>query len=188
MKTLHIGIFRSFISTAVLCAGLWLSLTSISVAQGSENYQAQGLLPAVCSNVEVPAGNVADSRVYAVGVQRYRWNGDAWIFVEPVATLYTDAKYREKVGTHYAGPTWEFNNGGKVIAARLEGCSPTPTAIPWLLLEITTTNGPGIFTSMTYIQRVNTVGGLAPTAPGASIGTLADVPYTAEYYFYRAKN
>ncbi len=188
MRTTQIGIFRSFLSTAVLCAGLWLSLTSISVAQGNENYRTQNSLPAACSNLEVPAGNVAASHVYAVGVQRYRWNGDAWVFVEPVATLYADAKYHEKVGTHYAGPAWEFNNGSKVVAARLEGCSPTPAAIPWLLLEITTTSGPGIFTSMTYIQRVNTVGGLAPTTPGASVGALADVPYTAEYYFYRAKN
>ncbi len=187
MKTSHIGIFRSFIGTAVLCAGLWLSFTSISVAQENNNYSAQNSLPAVCNNVEVPEGHKVDSRIYAVGVQRYRWNGDAWVFVEPVATLYADAKYHEKVGIHYAGPTWQFNNGGKVVAARLEGCSPNPTAIPWLLLEITTTNGPGIFTSLTYIQRVNTVGGLAPTASGTSIGAIADVPYTAEYYFYQAK-
>lgn len=187
MKTLRIGIFRSILSTAVLCAGLWLSFTSISVAQGNDS-RTQDFLPAVCSNVEVPEGHKMDSRIYAVGIQRYRWNGDAWVFVEPVATLYADAKYHNKVGTHYAGPAWEFNNGGKVVAARLQGCSPNPTAIPWLLLEITTTNGPGILTSMTYIQRVNTVGGLAPTAPGASVGAVADVPYTAEYYFYRSKN
>ena len=188
MKTSHTGIFRSLIRAAFLCAGLWLSFTSISVAQENETYRAQEALPAVCTNVEVPAGNILTSRLYAVGVQRYRWNGSAWVFVEPVATLYADANYHEKTGTHYAGPTWDFNTGGKVVAARLEGCSPTSTAIPWLLLEITTTSGPGILTSMTYIQRVNTVGGLAPTAPGTSIGALADVPYTAEYYFYRAKN
>jgi len=29
-------------------------------------------------------------------------------------------------------------------------------------------------------------GGLAPTAPGESIGATAQVPYTAEYFFYRA--
>jgi hypothetical protein len=52
----------------------------------------------------------------------------------------------------------------------------------------TNTVGPGIFARTTYIQRVNTKGGLAPTAPGTSIGAIAEVPYTAEYYFYRARN
>ena len=39
---------------------------------------------------------------------------------------------------------------------------------------------------MTYIQRVNTVGGLAPAEPGDFVGQEVEVPYTAEYYFYRA--
>ena len=121
-------------------------------------------------------------------MQIYRWNGTSWAFVEPVATLFSDADYHEKVGTHYLGPTWESNSGSKVVAARLTGCTPDPTAIPWLLLQTVSTDGPGIFGSVTYIQRVNTKGGLAPTAPGVSIGTVAEVPYTAEYYFYRARN
>ena len=40
---------------------------------------------------------------------------------------------------------------------------------------------------MTYIQRVNTAGGLPPTDPGPFIGAEEEVPYTAEYYFYRAQ-
>jgi hypothetical protein len=39
---------------------------------------------------------------------------------------------------------------------------------------------------VTYVQRVNTTGGLRPAAPGSSIGAVVEVPYTAEYYFYRA--
>jgi hypothetical protein len=75
-----------------------------------------------------------------------------------------------------------------VIASRLEGCTPDPTAIPWLLLQTVSTEGPGIFHRVTYIQRVNTTGGLAPPAPGSSIGAEVEVPYTAEYYFYRAQD
>jgi hypothetical protein len=122
-----------------------------------------------------------------LGVQIYRWNGASWDFVEPVARLYASANYHGEVGIHYAGPTWESNSGSKVVATRLEGCSPDPTAIPWLLLQTVSTEGPGIFSSVTYIQRVNTVGGLAPAAPGLSIGATVEVPYTAEYYFYRAR-
>ena len=39
---------------------------------------------------------------------------------------------------------------------------------------------------MTFIQRVNTTGGIAPAAPGTTVGEEARVPYTAEYFFYRA--
>lgn len=48
------------------------------------------------------------------------------------------------------------------------------------------TEGPGIFHRVTFIQRVNTVGGNAPADPGNVPGEVARVPYTTEYYFYRA--
>ena len=188
MKTLHTGTFRSFISAALLCACLWLALASVPVARADNDNQAQDLPSPLCDNLEVPTGNKLAFHVYALGVQRYRWNGASWDFVEPVATLFADASYHIKLGIHYAGPTWESINGGKVVATRREGCSPDATAIPWLLLQTVSTDGPGILNSVTFIQRVNTKGGLTPTAPGSTTGALADVPYTAEYYFYRAKN
>jgi hypothetical protein len=40
---------------------------------------------------------------------------------------------------------------------------------------------------VSYIQRVNTTGGLAPVEPGEEPGEEARVPYTADYYFYRKK-
>ena len=46
--------------------------------------------------------------------------------------------------------------------------------------------GPCIFNGVSFIQRVNTVGGgLAPSDPGGLLGEVARVPYTAEYFFYR---
>ena len=155
-------------------------------ARANINYTAQDLPTPTCDNIKVPAGNKAAFRVFAVGVQRYRWNGSGWDFVEPVATLYADSKHNVKVGSHYAGPTWDSILGGKVAATRLQSCSPDPTAIPWLLLQATSADG--VLSPVTYIQRVNTKGGLTPTAAGATIGALADVPYTADYYFYRATN
>jgi hypothetical protein len=68
------------------------------------------------------------------------------------------------------------------------GCTPDSTAIAWLLLQSTETSGPGIFDGITFIQRVNTVGGVPPSDPGTSVGELKEVNYTAEYYFYRAAN
>ena len=160
---------------------------SISATRAGNNNHGLDLPSPLCDDLQVQPGNKVSFRVYARGVQLYRWNGSTWSFVAPVATLYADANYRGQVGIHYSGPTWESNSGSKVVAARLEGCSPEPTAIPWLLLQATSTNGPGIFSSVTYIHRVNTTGGLAPTAPGSFVGESVEVPYTAEYYFYRSK-
>ena len=165
-----------------------LALMSIPATPARDNNRTPDLPSPLCDRVDVPAGNSLIFHAYALGVQIYRWNGTAWAFVEPAATLFADSNYHGKVGIHYAGPTWESNSGSKVVATRLEGCSPEPTAIPWLLLQTVSTDGPGIFGSVTYIQRVNTVGGLPPTAPGQFIGAVAEVPYTAEYYFYRARN
>jgi hypothetical protein len=135
--------------------------------------------------LRVPEGNKLHSHVYADGVQIYRWDGLSWVFVEPQATLFANAGYDGKIGLHYRGPTWQSNSGSKVVGARLFGCSPDATAIPWLLLEAVSTSGPGIYGSVTYIQRLNTKGGLAPVSPGAFVGATVQVPYTAEYYFYR---
>ncbi|MBA3713055.1 MAG: DUF3455 domain-containing protein [Pyrinomonadaceae bacterium] len=180
---------KRVIRLVVLLAVAGLALPSIPAARaGDNNNHAPDLPSPLCDNIEAPLGNRVASHVYAVGVQLYRWNGTSWVFVEPVATLFADANYHKKVGIHYAGPTWESNSGSKVVATRLASCSPDPTAIPWLLLQTVSTDGPGMFNSVTYIQRVNTKGGLAPTAPGVSIGAVAEVPYAAEYYFYRAKD
>lgn len=142
-------------------------------------------LPANCASLAVTNGNKVASHVYAAGVQIYRWSGTNWAFVAPAAVLYANANYDGEVGTHFAGPTWESNSGSKVVGARVTGCTPDPTAIPWLLLQAVTNNGPGIFHRVTHIQRVNTVGGLAPSTPGSTVGQEEQVPYTAEYYFYR---
>ena len=178
---------KRVIGLVVLLIVAGVAPASVPVALANNNYCEQDLPVPICDNIQAPPGNKVVFRAFAVGVQRYRWNGASWDFVEPVATLYADANHNVKVGIHYAGPTWESVLGGKVVAARLQSCSPDPTAIPWLLLQTVSASGPDIFGSVTYIQRVNTKGGLTPTADGSTIGALADVPYTAEYYFYRAK-
>jgi Protein of unknown function (DUF3455) len=177
------------IALAILLSAAALAPASFPVALAHDHNNPTPDLPSpLCDLVDAPSGNRVVLHAYAVGTQNYRWNGTTWTFVEPVATLFADAAYHEKVAIHYLGPTWESNVGGKVVATRLQGCTPDPTAIPWLLLQTASTEGPGLFGSITYIQRVNTKGGLTPTAPGFSIGAVAEVPYTAEYYFYRARN
>ena len=183
---MHIMNFKYIIALLVLLTAAGLAPASVPASRGLENNHAPDLPSPLCDSVDVPLGNRVTFHAYALGLQIYRWNGASWTFVEPVATLFADADYHTKVAIHYGGPTWESNGGSKVVATRLASCSPDPAAIPWLLLQAASTDGPGIFSSVTYVQRINTVGGLAPTAPGASIGAVAEVPYSAEYFFYRA--
>ena len=119
-------------------------------------------------------------------MQIYRWNGTAWTFVEPSAVLFADADGSGAVGIHYSGPTWNVN-GSKVVGTVLEKCTPAANSIPWLLLGAVSTDGPGVFQKTAFIHRVNTAGGLAPSAPGTVTGEITSVPYTAEYLFYRGQ-
>ena len=152
--------------------------------RGGETIALPTLPSPLCDEVGVSEGNEVFFHVYARGLQIYRWDGTAWV-VTPSATLYADAGFNAQVGTHYAGPTWESNSGSFVKATRMAGCAPDVTAIPWLKLQATSTSGPGVFSAVTYVQGVNTTGGLAPTTPGSYINESVEVPYTAEYYFYR---
>ena len=142
----------------------------------------------VCDEVNAPDGQRVSAHVYALGVQIYRWSGTNWVFVAPEATLFADPCYAWEVGIHYAGPTWESGSKSNVVGARLQGASPDPTAIPWLLLRAVSTQGPGPFDGTTFIQRVSTTGGLAPGRAGSLVGEEVSVPYTAEYFFYRAQD
>src|SRR5262245_14336749 len=134
-----------------------------------------------CLNLRVPNGHKVSFHVFADGVQIYRWNGTAWVFVAPEALLFADGGGDGVVGTHYAGPSWESNSGSKVVGAVIDRCTPDPADIPWLWLRAVSATGPGIFHRTTFIQRVNTVGGIAPSAPGSFSGEEARVPYTTEY-------
>ncbi|MCY7409265.1 MAG: DUF3455 domain-containing protein [Chitinophagales bacterium] len=155
--------------------------------------------PVVPDIIAVPAGNHPIWHCYATGVQIYKVTQSTvdpnlylWSFVAPSATLYNNASYTKKVGDHYVGPTWAATAGKKageyVVGIKLQAITQDVTAIPWLLLSAAPSTDPNYYYDVTYIQRINTVGGLAPTtgADAAHLGEESDVPYTAEYYFYGA--
>jgi hypothetical protein len=187
MQIININI-KQIIGFVVLLLGVAGSALAFNPAARTGNDNRTPDLPVECASLQVETGNKVSSRAYALGVQIYRWNGAEWEFVAPAANLYADADYHGQIGIHYGGPTWESNSGSQVVAARVPGtgCTPDAAAIPWLLLQTVSTDGPGIFKKVTFIQRVNTAGGLRPTIPGTTIGEEARVPYTAEYYFYRS--
>jgi hypothetical protein len=147
---------------------------------------AWGRLPdlGICTELQVPEGSILTFHVYATGVQIYSWTGTAWRFVAPAADLFADAGRTAQVGTHFAGPTWQTVSGSRVVGTVTKVCTPDTTAIAWLRLDAVA-SGSGVFNKTTLIQRLNTVGGTAPSTPGSSVGEEVSVPYTAEYFFYR---
>jgi hypothetical protein len=139
-----------------------------------------------CDSLRTPEGSVLAFHAFAEGVQVYRWTGSSWAFSGPIATLYADRGGHGIVGTHFGGPTWRANSGGFIVGALSKRCDVAPADIPWLLLTVVRNEGPGVFRGVTHIQRVNTVGGQFPTGSG-NAGEVRSIPYTAEYYFYRAR-
>ena len=110
------------------------------------------------------------------------------VFKAPEAELFDRAA--RKVGKHYAGPTWESNDGSAVIGeVKARNAGPDPNAIPWLLLNAKSNSGTGVFGQVKSIQRLQTVGGKAPSTPCGhdNAQQAARVPYKATYYFYAAR-
>ena len=177
-----------FNARAVAAAGAAALLLALVMTAGAEpgNDNRAPVLTGDCEKLTVDAGHKVIAHAYAVGVQVYRWNGTGWSFVGPEAVLYYGDDDTAEMGTHYVGPTWESVSGSKVVAAVVDRAFPDPDSIPWLKLKASKSEGPGIFEGVTYIQRLNTVGGNPPSEPGDYIGEVVEVPYTADYYFYRA--
>jgi len=130
----------------------------------------------------------------AAGVQKYTCTapasatGPAWTFVAPQANLL--APGGEPVGTHYAGPTWEYEDGSLAVGTKVASVTVNPAAIPWLLLAVSSHgDAPGRMMNVTAIQRLVTVGGNAPPAgcDAAHAGATIPMPYRAKYYFYRTR-
>ena len=167
-------------------AFMFVSAFALSAAKASiRSFDKTPELPEACSQLVAPESAKLAFHVYATGDQIYRWNGTAWLLYAPDARLYATADYEGLVGTHYLGPTWESNSGSTVVAAKLKDCTPDVTAVAWLSLKALVADGPGIFSNITFIQRLNTTGGLKPSTPGTTIGEEYRSHYTAEYYFYR---
>jgi len=166
--------------------------------------------PPVPTDLQVPAGNEAFLLGRGVGTQNYvcqpagSLGRVAWTLFTPQATLFNDQD--EQLITHFFSPnpeegvvvrvTWEDSRDTSIVWARAIASVADPNnsgAIPWLKLQKAGTQvGPTGGTTLsrtTFIQRLNTVGGSAP-ATGCDIptdiGHKAFVPYTADYFFYKA--
>jgi len=167
--------------------------------------------PPVPANIEVPAPNEAFLLGRGVGTQNYICQPSptigrvAWTLFTPQATLFSDQG--EQLTTHFFSPnpveggtvrvTWEDSRDtstvwGRVIASSSDPNFVAPGAIPWLLVQVVGTQvgptGGNTVSGTTFIQRLNTVGGAAPSTGcdlPTDIGNKEFVPYTADYFFYK---
>ena len=125
----------------------------------------------------------------ASGVQVYSCEYDAqhrlgWVFKNPQATLYDTSG--QALIRHSAGPSWEADDGSRIVGNVIaQTPSETTASVPQLLLETHSTAASGMLSPVRYVQRVNTVGGVMPALPCSTEHELGDSPYVANYIFYK---
>jgi hypothetical protein len=170
-----------------------LTATTIGVGPVDHVVDAGQSGPEVPERIDVEDGNKVFLVGHATGVQIYRCNagatGFSWGLVAPRADLYGDNG--KLIATHYGGPSWQTRDGSKVTATRVDGVMVDYDAIPWLLLKATPTPGAegDRLAETTFIQRTSTTGGIAPAASTcneATVGDVAEIPYTADYHFWKS--
>ncbi|MDD1621871.1 MAG: DUF3455 domain-containing protein [Methylococcaceae bacterium] len=188
----------------IACAALTMSFTA-SLALADQVTQ-----PPVPTKIQVPAGNKAFLKGHATGTQNYiclpDGTGFKFVLFTPQATLFDEDD--KQIITHFFGPNpdpaepgairaaWQYRDTSTVWGGVVQPSSDPnfvdPDAIPWLLIERKgSADGPTgghKLTGTTFIQRVNTSGGVAPETDcetEADVGGKAFVPYTADYFFYK---
>jgi Protein of unknown function (DUF3455) len=184
------------VALTLLSLGSPWACRSRAPSSGSSARESQGAavpwltVPEVPSALAPPAGARLVAHFHAAGAQVYACKVSpqgslAWSLKAPDARLF-DATGAE-VGSHGAGPSWSVRDGSRATAKKLAQIdAPRANAVPWLLLEVTSTAGNGVLSPATYVQRVGTSRGQAPGdgCLGATLGSEVAIDYAAEYYFY----
>jgi Protein of unknown function (DUF3455) len=144
--------------------------------------------------VKVPAGHVVMMETAAAGDITYECRAKAgmpgqfeWVFVGPDAGM--KDRQGQVVGKYYGPPaTWESKDGSKVTGVQVAIAPASPGSIPLQLVKANPAMGSGAMQGVSYIQRVNTQGGVAPATPctATATGQKQVVKYQADYIFWRA--
>ena len=203
----------------IACAAALAVLFTVSLSQPARADRVTPP-PLPDSKLQVPAGNEAFLVGHAVGTQNYvclpSGSGFAFTLFTPQATLFADNE--KQIITHYFSPnlspippeilgtiraTWQDSHDTSTVWASATQIATHATdpdfvqqgAVAWLLLQVVGSQsgpiGSNKLTPTSFIQRVNTVGGLAPSTGCASladVGREAFMPYTADYVFFTGGN
>jgi hypothetical protein len=146
----------------------------------------------VPKELQPPANEQLVMQVHAKGDQIYTCKADgaqfAWALKAPEAQLFD--KSGNPFGKHFAGPSWEANDGGRVTGKAVANApSPDADSIPWLLVTVVGRSGEGLLARVTSIQRINTKNGKAPASgcDAAHAGQEYRSAYSADYVFFAPK-
>jgi hypothetical protein len=171
-------------SNLILLAALFVTASTVL----SFSAAAQQIPP----QLQPSAGEQLLLQVHARGDQVYICKEGAtefsWGLKAPDAQLFD--KDGKPFGKHFAGPSWEANDGSRVTGKAVANVpSPDADSIPWLLVNVVSHEGSGVLSRTTSIQRLNTKGGKAPASGCDSVagGKEVRVPYSADYLFYAPK-
>jgi hypothetical protein len=176
------------------CAAEHSVTTAPSTAELREQHTAPSFahephLSPIPAALAVPAEQQLAFQLHARGAQLYGCQAGssgafAWALVAPDAQLFDDNG--QLAGKHYAGPTWESIDGSSVVAAKVASADGAAGAVPWLLLRAAAHSADGVLSTVSYVQRIDTDGGVAPKdgCDQSHDGQTVRVPYTANYAFY----
>lgn len=166
-----------------------MSTHSLLIALAASVFSITGTQPV--DSLRIPEGQAFLFSARAQGVQIYVGKLKAsdsksleWVLKAPRADLLDQTG--KKIGVHSAGPTWELNDGSKVVGdqpPKQRIASPNVGNIPWLLLEAKSHGGQGLLNRATYVLRVDTDAGIAPSLPPKREGEEIEVKYRATYIF-----
>jgi Protein of unknown function (DUF3455) len=200
--------------TSLMAALLGLGLT----AAGQAAHAEQVTPPNVPNQLEVQGntaflvGHATGTQNYVCLPATPPATGFAYVLFTPEATLFDD--HGKQIITHYFSPnlapdpgeiegtiraTWQTSDTSIVWAKATANATHATDpdfveegAVAWLTLaRVGAQDGPrgeDTFADVTFVQRLNTHGGLAPTdcTSLAAVGKVAFMPYTADYFFYSA--
>ena len=180
--------FKPTINLSLILLGLFhTSSTCLAQAHESLALNAASSIPA---QIRVPGGSSQVLSTHAIGDQIYQCalvNGSyTWILLAPDAKL-LDTK-GQVVGKHYSGPVWEYKEGSRIEGRIVSKLDVDPdSSISWLLVKVIGHKGNGLFSDISYINRINTRGGLAPSSRCHMnhLGTEKRMAYSADYVFYK---
>lgn len=170
---------------------LFLSAVLMVAPSHAQPDSMQKGLPAL---IQVAAGNsmVLDAGAkgtitYACRKEKEPLTTYKWIVVGEQAVL-NDSKGKE-IGT-YSGPParWAINDKSFVNGSQVAVSPNGVKNLPFQLVKADVAGGQGTLTAVSYVQRVNTQGGVAPKGKCSSDndGQKVEVDYQAEYRFWKA--
>lgn len=204
------------IIAAVASTSAWLVAIAALATFVPQGARADRITPpSVPPDFAAPEGNTPFLVGHAFGTQNYiclpsatSTTGFAFTLFTPQATLLDDED--EEIITHFFSPnanpaepgviraTWVHSRDASTVWAKLfkppltDARFVAQNSVAWLLLQkagvLAGPTGGDVLTATTFVHRVNTHGGVAPDGCSASgdVGDTAFVPYTADYFFYKA--